>query len=70
MSEFNNYRLILEELDSTLSQVDNTQYERFANDVIGADRIFTAGKGRSGFVSNSFATVSYTHLTLPTNREV
>ena len=55
MSEFNNYRLILEELDSTLSQVDNTEYERFANDVIGADRIFTAGKGRSGFVSNSFA---------------
>lgn len=44
MSEFNNYRLILEELDSTLSQVDNTEYERFANDVIGADRIFTAGK--------------------------
>ena len=36
MSEFNNYRLILEELDSTLSQVDNTEYERFANDVIGA----------------------------------
>ena len=52
MSEFNNYRLILEELDS---QVDNTEYERFANDVIGADRIFTAGKGRSGFVANSFA---------------
>ena len=55
MSEFNNYRLILEELDSTLSQVDNTEYERFANDVIGADSIFTAGKGRSGFVANSFA---------------
>ena len=55
MSEFNNYRLILEELDATLSQVDNTEYERFANDVIGADRIFTAGKGRSGFVANSFA---------------
>ena len=29
MSEFNNYRLILEELDATLSQVDNTEYERF-----------------------------------------
>ncbi|WP_046133297.1 SIS domain-containing protein, partial [Bacillus thermotolerans] len=55
MSEFNNYRLILEELDATLSQVDNTEYERFSNDVIGADRIFTAGKGRSGFVANSFA---------------
>ena len=53
--KFNNYPLCLEELDSTLSQVDNTEYERFANDVIGADRIFTAGKGRSGFVSNSFA---------------
>ena len=60
MSEFNNYRLILEELDATLSQADNTEYERFANDVIGADRIFTAGKGRSGFVSNSFVGESTT----------
>ena len=48
MTEFNNYRLILDELDHTL-------YERFANDVVGADRIFVAGKGRSGFVANSFA---------------
>ena len=57
MSELNNYRLILEELDSTLSQVDNTEYERFANDVIGADRIFTAGKGRS---------LSLIHISEPT----
>ena len=55
MSEFNNYRLILEELEHTLSHVDDTDYERFTNDVIGADRIFVAGKGRSGFVANSFA---------------
>ena len=55
MTEFNNYRLILDELDHTLSHVDDTSYERFANDVVGADRIFVAGKGRSGFVANSFA---------------
>ena len=45
MTEFNNYRLILDELDHTLSHVDDTSYERFANDVVGADRIFVAGKG-------------------------
>ena len=54
MTEFNNYRLILDELDHTLSHVDDTSYERF-DDVVGADRIFVAGKGRSGFVANSFA---------------
>ena len=57
MTEFNNYRLILDELDHTLSHVDDTSYERFANDVVGADRIFVAGKGRSGFVANSLQCV-------------
>ena len=51
MSEFNNYRLILEELEHTLSHVDDTDYERFTNDVIGADRIFVAGKRPFRFCS-------------------
>ncbi|MDU0569122.1 6-phospho-3-hexuloisomerase [Staphylococcus haemolyticus] len=55
MSQFTNYKLILEELDHTLSHVQDEQYDRFANDVNGAQRIFTAGKGRSGFMANSFA---------------
>ena len=55
MSQFTNYKLILEELDHTLSHIQDEQYDRFANDVNGAQRIFTAGKGRSGFMANSFA---------------
>lgn len=55
MSQFTNYRLILEELERTLSHVQDEEYDRFANDVNSAQRIFTAGKGRSGFIANSFA---------------
>lgn len=55
MSQFTNYKLILEELDHTLSHIQDEQYDRFANDVNGAQRIFTACKGRSGFMANSFA---------------
>ena len=43
MSQFTNYKLILEELDHTLSHIQDEQYDRFANDVNGAQRIFTAG---------------------------
>ena len=42
MSQFTNYKLILEELDHTLSHIQDEQYDRFANDVNGAQRIFTA----------------------------
>ena len=35
------------------------------------DLSFTVGDGRTGLVApNGAGTVSYTHLTLPTNREV
>ena len=47
MTESNNYRLILDELNHTLSLVNDREYEHFINDVVGANRIFTAGKGRS-----------------------
>ena len=36
MSQFTNYKLILEELDHTLSHIQDEQYDRFANDVNGA----------------------------------
>ena len=55
MPTFNNYHLILEETDNTLSHLEDNDYGRFANEVVGASRIFTAGKGRSGYVANSFA---------------
>lgn len=55
MPTFNNYHLILKEINHTLSHLDDNDYGRFANEVVGASRIFTAGKGRSGYVANSFA---------------
>ena len=38
MSQFTNYKLILEELDHTLSHIQDEQYDRFANDVNGAQK--------------------------------
>lgn len=50
-----NYRLILDEIDQTLSNIKDHESGAFLTQVIEAKRIFVAGKGRSGFVANSFA---------------
>lgn len=55
MATFSNYQLILDELTTTLSHVETDEFSRFANQVVKAKQIFVAGKGRSGFVANSFA---------------
>lgn len=55
MTEFNNYNLIVEELESTFSQLENNVYQGFGQLVTQAPRVFVAGKGRSGFIANSFA---------------
>ena len=55
MSEITNYRLILDELDHTLSHVKDSETQAFLSQVIKANHVFVAGKGRSGFVANSFA---------------
>ncbi|MCU5746629.1 6-phospho-3-hexuloisomerase [Staphylococcus sp. SQ8-PEA] len=55
MAELTNYRLILDELEGTLSHVEAKQAEAFIQQLIDAKHIFVAGKGRSGFVANSFA---------------
>lgn len=55
MTEITNYRLILDELDHTLSHVKDSEAKTFLTQVIEANQIFVAGKGRSGFVANSFA---------------
>ena len=55
MTEFNNYNLIVEELESTFSQLENNVYQGFGQLVTQAPRVFVAGKGRSGFIVNSFA---------------
>ena len=55
MSEITNYRLILDELDHTLSHVRDSETQAFLSQVTKAKHVFVAGKGRSGFVANSFA---------------
>ncbi|MDU3952183.1 MAG: 6-phospho-3-hexuloisomerase [Staphylococcus epidermidis] len=55
MATFNHYQLILDELKGTLSHVKDEEFDGFASEVTEASRIFVAGKGRSGFVANSFA---------------
>ncbi|CAL27621.1 6-phospho-3-hexuloisomerase [Staphylococcus carnosus] len=49
------YQLILDELKNTLGHVKSEEVEQFENEVRDAKNIFTASKGRSGYVSNSFA---------------
>ncbi|WP_251518694.1 MULTISPECIES: 6-phospho-3-hexuloisomerase [Staphylococcus] len=55
MTEFTNYRLILDELEQTLSHVNGDEATTFLNRIVESERVFVAGKGRSGFVANSFA---------------
>ena len=55
MAELTNYRLVLDELDSTLAHVEAEQAQAFVQEVLNAEHVFVAGKGRSGFVANSFA---------------
>ena len=55
MTEITNYRLILDELDNTLSHVKDSEAETFLRQIIKAEQVFVSGKGRSGFVANSFA---------------
>lgn len=55
MTNFNNYNLILDELHKTLNHIRDKDFEFFASEVSQAQRIFVSGKGRSGFVANSFA---------------
>lgn len=55
MAELTNYRLVLDELDSTLAHVEAEQAQAFVQEVLNAEHVFVTGKGRSGFVANSFA---------------
>ena len=55
MTEITNYRLILDEIDNTLSHVKDSEAETFLKQIIKSEQVFVSGKGRSGFVANSFA---------------
>ncbi len=50
-----NYTLILNELEQTLSAVNAEDAHTFEQKVLEANAVFVSGKGRSGFVANSFA---------------
>lgn len=50
-----NYSLILNELEQTLSAVNAEDAHTFEQKVLEANAVFVSGKGRSGFVANSFA---------------
>lgn len=50
-----NYALILKELEQTLSAVHPDVAHSFEQKVLEANAIFVSGKGRSGFIANSFA---------------
>ncbi|WP_105985730.1 6-phospho-3-hexuloisomerase [Staphylococcus chromogenes] len=50
-----NYSLILNELEQTLSAVNVEDAHTFEQKVLEANAVFVSGKGRSGFVANSFA---------------
>ncbi|KPL38542.1 6-phospho 3-hexuloisomerase, partial [Streptococcus pseudopneumoniae] len=55
MAKFSDYQLILDELKMSLSHVEADEFSTFASKILHAEHIFVAGKGRSGFVANSFA---------------
>ncbi|MDU9416975.1 6-phospho-3-hexuloisomerase [Staphylococcus lloydii] len=55
MAEITNYRLMLDELDRTLSNIKENEAKTFLEQVISAHDVFVSGKGRSGYVANSFA---------------
>lgn len=46
---------ILDDLSQTLHQVDNHQIDTFRTTILKADRIFVAGKGRTGLQMKGFA---------------
>ncbi|MBI5975090.1 6-phospho-3-hexuloisomerase [Staphylococcus canis] len=50
-----NYQLILDELKQTLSHIQDDEVRTFQDAIHNAKAVFVSGKGRSGFVANSFA---------------
>ncbi|REI02000.1 6-phospho-3-hexuloisomerase [Staphylococcus felis] len=49
------YQLILDELQNTLSHIQDEQVQSLQEQIMDAKAVFVSGKGRSGFVANSFA---------------
>lgn len=53
--EYGKVHAITAELEEAAKQVDEAQVEALADAVIGANRIFCAGAGRSGFAARAFS---------------
>jgi 6-phospho-3-hexuloisomerase len=56
--------MLLEELTAALNGISEEQAETFMELLLGARRIYTAGAGRSGFMTRAFA-MRLMHLGLP-----
>ncbi|QOS78571.1 6-phospho-3-hexuloisomerase [Paenibacillus sp. JNUCC31] len=46
---------ILQELERTLSQIDDTEMQTMAEHILAAEQVFVAGAGRSGLMGKAFA---------------
>ena len=55
MTTINYATEILKELDRTINLIDQRDSEKLVDQIIGANKIFIAGAGRSGFMGKSFA---------------
>lgn len=47
--------MIVEELKSLVAAVDQQQVDRLADAIVGANRVFVAGRGRTGLAMQAFA---------------
>ena len=54
-NKMSQYKLILSEIEHTLNKVDEQKNIKFLDEILKANAIFVAAKGRSSFVANSFA---------------
>ncbi|HZU00229.1 MAG TPA: hypothetical protein VFA10_11235, partial [Ktedonobacteraceae bacterium] len=46
---------IVSEIEHVLSEVDETQVDTFADQLLAAPRVFVTGEGRSGLMAKAFA---------------
>ena len=49
------YDLIMDELDKTLKKISTKDTQKLMDMISGSSRIFITGKGRTGFIMNTFA---------------
>lgn len=48
-------RLVVKELEATLTSIDETKTKQFISELLNQESVFVAGAGRSGFMARGFA---------------